>query len=1085
MSSTSPARLTRHALTAGAAPLTVVAPRSIVAAPRSIVAVPRSVVAASRAVSAVAAPRSLHAAVALLAAVLVVLGWSAAGAQAAAPISQLYAGPITAGSTCSPTGAGAVPKTQGSARTDLCVAYAVDNPSGPGGDDMEQLIVDTPRGFSGNPDGSPQCTNAQFNYAANTADVSCPANSQMGDVRANIRVATQLLGTQTLTNVPGRVFNLEHTGNEVARLGIILDPTLVVGQPKVKILARVTFRPNPDLGLRAIIDNLPKTACTNEILVSGCGRALATDTFALRFWGSKTDHPSMPKSYGLLGSDCSTDQTTTLTSRAYDGAPSTKASSYRLTDCDTAPFAPSVEYSTSERRPDVTTETTVKVKFGVFDDPRVSAGPKQTVVTLPTGIALSGQIASGADGLPLCKPEQFGVNAAPHNACPANTAVGTVKFTSPVLANPLTGNAYLGSQPAPGELPDIYIEAQLGPADDAPRVKLVGHLTVDDQNRVVTTLDGLPQQPVSEFALTFRGGDHSALTTPPTCGTTKGALAAFSYAAQAAAVSSDANLTIDADCEAAGGFAPTLAFSGANPAAGKTGAFSTTLTRADRSARITKAVVNLPAGELAVLKGVPECSTADAAAANCAAATKIGTINAVAGVGPAPYRTGGEIFLTQRPDGAVAGVSLQVPIAFGEVDLGVLVVPARIDIREGDLGLRFIADVPERFKGIPLNIRELTVALDRPDFALNPTNCGPLSTTSQLTSSAGTTADVTAGYAVTGCEALPFQPTFEAAVTGATGALGRPNIQVRIQNPAGSGALRQTIVTLPVGVGVDLAQLPRACAQDAFAAGTCPDTAKIGKVSGALTITDEPLGGDIYLLKPPAGKTLPGLGLSFTGRFAGRVAGTTAVDSKSGQLVTAFDAIPDLPLTALQIDIAGGTGGPVIATAKLCSAAKVTFAAKFAAHSGQSQTRTLDTSCGQALNTSGARFEGRLTGVRKGKPTLRLTGTAAAGKAITKVELTLPKGWSLASQKGKRPSKYASVSKLSTKNSASIKRLSSKRLRITIPKGGSTSFRLLTRTGTLTIAKKSDRRTKAKLRFSAKVTAGGTTTTVPFSLTPR
>lgn len=1030
-------------------------------------------------------PASARAALAVVATVFVVLGWSATSADAAAPISQMYAGPITAGSTCSASGAGAVPKTQGSARTDLCIAYAVNNPAGPAGDDMEQLIVDTPRGFSGNPDGLPQCTNAQFNYAAGTADVSCPANSQMGDVRANIRVNTALLGTQTLTNVPGRVFNLEHTGNEVARLGIILDPTLVVGQPKVKILARVTFRPNPDLGLRAIIDNLPKTACTNEIIVSGCGRALATDTFALRFWGSKTDHPSMPTSYGMLGSDCSTDQTTTLTSRAYDGSGSTKNSSYRLTDCDTAPFAPSVEYSTSERRPDVTTETTVKVKFGLFTDPRVSAGPKQTVVTLPAGVALSGQIASGADGLPLCKPEQFGVNDAPHNGCPVNTAVGTVTFTSPVLANPLTGNAYLGTQPAAGELPDVYIEAQLGPADDAPRVKLIGHLTVDDQNRVVTTLDGLPQQPVTEFALTFRGGDHSALTTPPTCGTTQGALAAFSYAAQSTPISTDANLTIDQDCDAAGGFAPTLAFSGANPAAGKTGAFSTTLTRADRSARLTKAVVNLPPGELAVIKGVPECGSADAAAGTCPAATQIGTVSSLAGVGPAPYRADGQVFLTARPDGAVAGVSLRVPIAFGEVNLGVLVVPARIDIRDGDLGLRFIADVPERFKGIPLNIRQLTVALDRPDFALNPTNCGPLSTTSQLTSSAGATADVTAGYSVTGCDALPFAPTFDAAVTGQTGALGRPDIQVRIESPAGSGALRQTIVTLPTGVGVDLAQLPRACPQDTFAAGACPDTAKIGKVSGALTITDDALGGDIYLLKPVAGKTLPGLGLSFTGRFAGRVTGTTAVDTKTGQLVTAFETVPDLPLTALQIDINGGTGGPVIATAKLCSAAQVTFAAKFAAHSGQSLTRTVQTSCGQALNTSGIRFDGRLSGVRTGKPVLRLNGTARAGKSITKVELTLPGGWSLASQKGKRPSKYAKVSKLTVKKSATVKRLSSKRVRITIPSGGSTTFKLLTRTGTLRIAKSKDRKTNAKVKFTAKVTAGGTTTTVPFTLTPR
>ena len=109
--------------------------------------------------------------------------------------------------------------------------------------------------------------------------------------------------------------------------------------------------------------------------------------------------------------------------------------------------------------------------------------------------------------------------------------------------------------------------------------------------------------------------------------------------------------------------------------------------------------------------------------------------------------------------------------------------------------------------------------------------------------------------------------------------------------------MRATDVMLPDGVGVDLTQIPRACPQDTFKAGGCPDIAKIGTVSGSLAITDEPLAGSVYLLKPPAGSVLPGLGLEFTGRFAGRVIGANAVDTKTGRLISRFDAIPDLPLT--------------------------------------------------------------------------------------------------------------------------------------------------------------------------------------------
>jgi hypothetical protein len=1018
---------------------------------------------------------------AALAAVIV----AAPTARAAAPITKLYAGPIEASSSCNPDGAGAVAKTQGSSRTDFCIAYAVSNPSGPAGDDMERLVVDTPRGYSGNPDGSPQCADTQFN-AATTTDVSCPASSQVGDVRTNIRVNTALLGPQTLSNVTGRVYNLEHTGNEVARLGIVLDPTFLVPQPKVKILVRVTFRPAPDLGLRSIIEGLPKTACTQELLTSGCGRALATDSFALRFWGSATDHPSMPVSFGMLGSDCSTDQTTTLSSVAYDGTPSGATSSYRLTDCASAPFAPTLDVSTTETRPDVTTQTSVKVKFGRFDDPRVSAGAKSTVVTLPEGLSFSGQIASGADGLPLCTADQFGQFRPEHNACPPTTSVGTVTFTSPVLDDPLTGNAYLGTQPAAGELPQIFIEAQLGAADDAPRVKLVGRLSVDERNRVVTTIDDLPQQPVTEFALTFRGGDHSALVTPPTCGEYAGALTATSYASQQAPVTSDAPYRVTDDCDAPSAFAPTLAFSGGNPNAGQTGTFTTTVGRADRTQRLTRAVVNLPPGELANLKGVPECSQADAAASACPAATQVGTVSSLAGVGPAPYRASGQIYLTSRGDGAVAGVSLHVPIAFGEVNLGDLNVPARIEIRDGDLGLRFVADVPERFKGIPLNIRELTVSLDRKDFALNPTSCGSLTTTSTFTGPGGATANVDAGYQVGNCAGLKFEPAFDAAVTGQTGNKGRPTIQVRIENAAGSGAMRQTIVTLPQGIGVDLAQIPRACPQDTFAAGGCPDTAVIGKVAGALSITDEPLAGRLYLLKPPAGKVLPGLGMQFTGRFAGRVAGTNAVDPKTGQLVTQFETVPDLPLTTLQIDIQGGTGGPVIATTELCAGDAVTFAARFAAHSGQSVTRTVNTTCGSSLAANGPRLSGRITRMRRGTPILRIGGLAPTGKPIARVDLTVPKGWTLASQRGKPGSRYAKVSRLSKTGSARVKRVSRRVLRVTMPSGGSTSFKLLTRTGILRIKSTKDRKTTSKVSFSAKVTTtNGQVFTVPFKLVPR
>ncbi len=136
-------------------------------------------------------------------------------------------------------------------------------------------------------------------------------------------------------------------------------------------------------------------------------------------------------------------------------------------------------------------------------------------------------------------------------------------------------------------------------------MKLIGHLAVDDQNRIVTTLTDLPEVPVTEFRLTFRGGDQAAVVTPPTCGTTQGGLAAFPYSNPSAQADRGANYSVTDDCDAAGAASASLAFTGSNPNAGQYGAFTTTISRPDRSARLSRAVVDLPPGEVANLKASP------------------------------------------------------------------------------------------------------------------------------------------------------------------------------------------------------------------------------------------------------------------------------------------------------------------------------------------------------------------------------------------------------------------------------------------------------------------------------------------------
>ncbi len=339
-------------------------------------------------------------------------------------------------------------------------------------------------------------------------------------------------------------------------------------------------------------------------------------------------------------------------------------------------------------------------------------------------------------------------------------------------------------------------------------------------------------------------------------------------------------------------------------------------------------------------------------------------------------------------------------------------------------------------------------------------------------------------YRVSGCDALPFAPTIEAAITGDTKNQGRPTVTMLIANAAGSAALRSTAVSLPIGLSVDLKQVPRACPQDTFRAGACPDNARIGTLSGSLSIADEALGGYVYLLKPPSGSVLPALGLQFEGRFAGRVAGITAVDA-TGRIVARFPSIPDLPLTTLRIQINGGPGSALIATDQLCGT-PIGVDATFGGQSGAAQPRTASTVCGAPLGARIPRFSAAMRGLRDGTPVLRLKATGDRDRLLSRVDLTLPSGWSLRSQRGISDSRYAKLSRLSAKGSTDVLRRSPRRLRLTMPSAGSSSFYLLSRTRTITVRKSSDRKTKKTLIVTARLTfKDGSKLTVPVPVRPK
>lgn len=950
----------------------------------------------------------------LTVALFALLALAAPAAQASAPITKLFGAPIAKDTPCYPNLDPSYITPEAGKYTDFCAAYYVRS-GAPEDDDPKRVVFDTPQGFLATSDVSPQCTLAQYAQAS-TSPSRCPANTQIGDGRAYIRVS--IGGFPVAQSAPVLVYNLEHTDDELGKVGLELAPEIGgIALPHTKLVARITLRPAPDAGLRTVLDGLPQVA---DMSALGLGKLpLATDGFSMRFFGTKVDHPTLARDFGFLGSDCSKPQLTRATSTTWEGEVSTASYAYDLKGCDELGFGLDGDVTTSERRPDVPTKTTVSLRPLESKTSRFNSNIARSYVTLPPGMALTGQIASGPDGFPLCTPEQYGWTSELPSTCPEKSQVGDVVFTSPLIKKPFVGKVFLGSQPSEGALPEVYIEAGTGSLPDSPRVKVLGRMTFDDQGRILTTLEDLPQMTFSEFRLTFRGGDHGILSMPRSCGTFEGVARTVPIAGGADAVA-PLPLTADEDCIDPTTFTPSVAVSSTNLQAGASGTTQITITRPDRQARISHIDADLPPGVLANLNGVGTCSVAQLQAFACDAASRIGGVEAAAGLGPKPIVTGGDVYLMDPPQGAAAGVGIIVAVKFGDVDLGKLALTARIDLRQSDFGLRFSADVPQQYRGFPLDLQRLVVSLDRPGFGLNATGCEPLLASSTLLSDLGGSATAPVSIQFRGCETLPFGPKLATVVTGNTAAMGRPGINVRLTQPAGSAGIKKATVTLPLGLGADVQVAKRACKLAQFETQTCPDTSVVGAARANVAVAREELTGPAYLVTVPD-RTLPGIGLQFTGRFASRMLGRIAV-SKTGQLVTEFDAVPDVPLTALDLTFAAGNGSALIATAALCKT-PVVFSASFVGHNGATSNTTAPFDCSGGAKAASALLSGRMASA------LRLKLTAPTGKKIRFATITLPSGVSV-----KRTGLTKTGLLRGITGSYTLKRTGTRSLRVT-PKG--------------------------------------------------
>jgi hypothetical protein len=333
--------------------------------------------------------------------------------------------------------------------------------------------------------------------------------------------------------------------------------------------------------------------------------------------------------------------------------------------------------------------------------------------------------------------------------------------------------------------------------------------------------------------------------------------------------------------------------------------------------------VRTPPGFSAKLAGTPYCpdsalaSLADPAysgiteqlAPLCPPASQIGTVTTVSGVGSRPLYSPGKVFLAGPYRGSPLSLAVVVPAVSGPYDLGNVVVRNAVDVDPRTARVTTTSDsLPSIVEGIPLRLRSVLVTLDKPDFALNPTNCDAAAVDARIIGSEGAVADRATRFQVANCASLPYGPRLSMKLTGGVRRRGHPAIHTTLTTQPGEANSRSVIVTLPKGELLDNAHIANICTRPQFAQDQCPAASVLGTAEAITPLLERPLSGTAYLRSSPE-HNLPDIAIDLEGQIDLELVGR--VDSFSNRLRATFADVPDAPISSFSLNLLGGSKGLV------------------------------------------------------------------------------------------------------------------------------------------------------------------------------
>jgi hypothetical protein len=448
------------------------------------------------------------------------------------------------------------------------------------------------------------------------------------------------------------------------------------------------------------------------------------------------------------------------------------------------------------------------------------------------------------------------------------------------------------------------------------RVKLAGAVQIESNGQVISTFQNTPQVPFTSLHIHLFGGEKASQSTPPACGPATTTSEFVPWSGGPAATPSS---TFQVNSGVGGGACPPspLPFGPsfkAGPTSPQAGAFSPDVVdigRPDGQQALSGLSVTLPPGFAAILASVTPCPEPAAGQEwSCGEVSHIGEAKEYSGLGGEPVQLTGQAYLTAGYDGAPFGLLVRTLAQAGPFNLGWVNVRSRINVNPNTAVVTVTADagprgegIPTMLDGVPVQLKALEVAVNRPDFTFNPTNCNGMEVTATLNGSEGAAFGVSDPFKAEGCAALPFHPTLTASVGGKASKLDGASLDVKVTSQGlGVANIAKTKLTFPITLPSRLTTIQKACVDSVFESTTadpgsaCDEGSLIGEGIAHTPVLKSPLRGPAYLVShgneafPDVEFVLKGEGILVV------LDGKT--DIKHGITTSEFNAVPDTPVTS-------------------------------------------------------------------------------------------------------------------------------------------------------------------------------------------